>query len=62
MGNDLTSSTAAIVSAGSAGVVSAIALLLIKWLVTTHTKKQDQVLERLDKIEQLIHDLKDETK
>ena len=59
MGNDLTGTTAAIVSAGSAGVVSAIALLLIKWLVTTHTKKQDQVLERLDKIEQLIHDMKE---
>ena len=59
MGNDLTSSTAAIVSAGSAGVVSAIALVLIRWLVTTHTRKQDQVLERLDKIEQLIHDMKE---
>ena len=62
MGNDLTGTTAAIVSAGSAGVVSLIAVTLIKWLVSSHSAKQDKILERLDKIEQLIHDMKEETK
>ena len=62
MGNDLTGTTAAIVSAGSAGVVSFIALGLVKWLISKHDAKQEEVLQRLKKIEQLIHDMQDESK